>query len=219
MRFGVCNSPSDNGNHHQNQAQRLSGLGDVDIAGNLYLRTYTYYSCGNKQQNQNKNQDTYRSDMPKLRKQVEGVTSQRQGGMSMKKFNKSLILPIIYASLSIFVFIFNLTNDYLGDWVYIFSPIMFVASMAAIILIVIFNLDLKKNFLIYIISVLVSAAGIFISLFTGDYILVSILLLIAQSIIYWLRKASKSEIIVWLLLNPVYHFLISLLLLVRIIMY
>ena len=140
----------------------------------------------------------------------------------MKKFNKSLILPIIYASLSIFVFIFNLTNDYFGDWAYIFSPIMFTASMAAIILIVIIKLNLKKNFLIYIISVLVSAAGIFISLFTGGYILiliVSILLLIAQSIIYWLRKASKSEIIVWLLLNPVYHFLISLLLLVNIIVY
>ncbi len=73
MRFGVCNSSSDNGDHHQNQAQRLSGLGDVDIACNLYLRTDTYYSCGNKQQDQNENQDSYRSDMPKLRKQVEGI--------------------------------------------------------------------------------------------------------------------------------------------------
>ena len=77
MRFGVCNSPSDNGDHHQNQAQRLSGLGNVDIAGNLYLRIDTYYSCGNKQQDKNKNQDPYRSDMPKLRKQVEGLGRQR----------------------------------------------------------------------------------------------------------------------------------------------
>lgn len=32
MRFGICYSTSDNGDHHQNQAQRLFGLGDVDIA-------------------------------------------------------------------------------------------------------------------------------------------------------------------------------------------
>lgn len=74
MRFGVCNGAGDNGDHHQNQAQRLFGLGYVDIAGNLYLRTDTYYSRGNKQQDQNKNQDSHRSDMPKLREQVEGVT-------------------------------------------------------------------------------------------------------------------------------------------------
>lgn len=73
MRFGVCYSTSDNGDHHQNKAQRLFGLGDVDIAGNLYLRTDTYYSRGNKQQDQNKNQDPHRGDMPKLREQVEGL--------------------------------------------------------------------------------------------------------------------------------------------------
>ena len=73
MRFGVCHGTSHNGDHHQNQAQRLFGLGNVDIAGNLYLRTDTYYPCGNKQQDQDKNQDSYRSDMPKLRQQVEGL--------------------------------------------------------------------------------------------------------------------------------------------------
>lgn len=73
MRFGIRYSTSDNGDHYQNQAQRLFWLGYVDIAGNLYLRTDTYYSRGNKQQDQNKNQDPHRSGMSKLREQVEGV--------------------------------------------------------------------------------------------------------------------------------------------------
>lgn len=32
MRFGICYSTSHNGDHHQNQTQRLFGLDDVDIA-------------------------------------------------------------------------------------------------------------------------------------------------------------------------------------------
>lgn len=74
MRFRVCNGAGNNGDHHQNQAQGLSGLGYVDIVGNLHLRTDTYYSRGNKQQNQDQNQDAHRSHMPKLRKQVEGLS-------------------------------------------------------------------------------------------------------------------------------------------------
>lgn len=221
MRFGVCYGTSDNGDHHQNQAQRLSGLGNVDIAGNLYLRTDTYYSCGNKQQDKNKNQDPYRSDMPKLRKQVAGVAPQRQGGMSMKKINKSLILPIIYAAASLIELIYTLKDRYFGEFIDLASLVMLPASIAAIILIVIFKLNLKKNFWIYIISILVSATGIVISLFTGGILIfiVSIPLLIAPSIIYWLRKARKSEIIVWLLLDPVLYYFISLLLLASITMY
>lgn len=73
MRFGICYSTSDNGDHYQNQAQRLFWLGYVDIAGNLYLRTDTYYSRGNKQQDKNQNQNSHRSYMPKLWEQVEGV--------------------------------------------------------------------------------------------------------------------------------------------------
>lgn len=140
----------------------------------------------------------------------------------MKKFNKSLILPIIYAAASLFGLICALKDGYISELFDLVSFVMLLASIAAIILIAVFKPDLKKNFLLYVISILVSAAGIFISLFTGGYILiliVSILLLIAQSVIYWLRKASKSEIIVWLLLNPVHHFLISLLLLESMTMY
>lgn len=74
MRFGVRHGAGNNGDHNKNQAQRLFWLGYVDIAGNLHLRTDTYYSRGNKQQDQNQDQDPHRSDMPKLRKQVEGLS-------------------------------------------------------------------------------------------------------------------------------------------------
>ena len=273
MRFGVCNSPSDNGDHHQNQAQRLSGLGDVDIAGNLYLRTDTYYSGGNKQQDKNKNQDPYRSDMPKLRKQVAGVAPQRQGGMSMKKFNKSLILPIIYpiisvillliyslkasniylelmrsfiicvsaimlitsiaaiiltvvftkkfnksfivpvtySAIAVLLFIYGLNefNFYdLAFLTYIFvylSLLIFAASIEAFILVAVFDLNLKRNFFICVISIILSIIFFVICLAFG---LVRILLLITPIVwltakaVYILREAPKSEIAVWLLLDP-----------------
>lgn len=85
MRFGVCNGAGNNGDHNKNQAQRLSGLGYVDTAGGLYLRTDTYYSRGNKQQDQDQNQDAHRGDMPKLRKQVEGLSFAAAGRNKYEK--------------------------------------------------------------------------------------------------------------------------------------
>lgn len=277
MRFGVCNSPGDNGDHHQDQAQRLSGLGDVDIAGNLYLRTDTYYSCGNKQQDKNKNQDPYRSDMPKLRKQVEGVTSQRQGGMSMKKFSKSLILPIAYpiisviilliysikalnidlefmrsfimcvsvimlisgiaaiiltvvstkkfnksfilpvpyAAIAVLLFIYSLNEfDFydLAFFNYIFvylSLLIFAAGIEAFILVAVYDLNLKRNFFVYIISLIVSIVLVLICWYfcrdIGNYVLVfalPVVLLTTQLVVFALRKTPKLEFIVWLLLDP-----------------
>lgn len=76
MRFGVCDGAGGDGNHHKNKAQGLFRLGDVDIAGGLYLRAYTYYPCGHQQQDENQNQDPHRGGMPKLRKQVEGVSGE-----------------------------------------------------------------------------------------------------------------------------------------------
>lgn len=277
MRFGICYSTSDNGDHHQNQAQRLFGLGDVDIAGNLYLRTDTYYSRGNKQQDQNKNQDSHRSDMPKLREQVEGVTSKRQGGMSMKKFNKSLILPVIYpiisvillsiyslkaldmdlalmeifiisvsaimlisgiaaavlafvftkkfnrsfilpvtySAIAVLLFIYSLNEfDFydLAFFTYIFvylSLLIFAAGIEAFILIAVFDLNLKRNFFIYIISLIASIILVLICWYfcrdLGNYVLVlclPIVLLTAHFVVFMLRKTPKLEFIVWFLLDP-----------------
>lgn len=124
---------------------------------------------------------------------------------------------MFYAALSIFVFIFNLTNHYFGDWAYIFmiiSPITFVAGIAAIILTAVFKLDLKKNFLIYIISIIISTAWFLVCNYYssfGDFELLAILpifLLTVQSVVFGIRKAPKSEIAVWILLNPIFGILI-----------
>ena len=281
MRFGVRHSPSDNGDHHQNKAQRLSGLGNVDIAGNLYLRTDTYYSCGDKQQDKNKNQDPYRSDMPKLRKQVEDITSQRQEGMSMKKFNKSLILPIVYPVIPVILLIYffkalNIDLELMRSFIICVSAIMLITSIAAIILtvvftkkfnksfilpvtyaviavllfiyslnefdsyelafltyilvylsllifavsieafilIAVFDLNLKRNFFVYIISVIVSIILFLIGWHFYGYNLVLDLVLgfvlqTAKFVLFVLRKTTKEEIIVWLLLDPFLAFFIT----------
>lgn len=73
MRFGICYGTGSDGNCYENQAPRLSWLGNVDIAGNLHLRVDTYYSRSYQQQDKNENQDPHRSGMPKLRKPLESL--------------------------------------------------------------------------------------------------------------------------------------------------
>lgn len=50
MRFGTCYGSGGDGDYDKNKAQGLYWLGDVDIAGNLHLRSDTDNSRGDKQQ-------------------------------------------------------------------------------------------------------------------------------------------------------------------------
>lgn len=75
MRFGIRYRSGGNRDRDKNQAPRLSGLGDVDTACHMHLRSYTYHSCRDEQQNENQNTNSHRSHMSELRKQVEDLNA------------------------------------------------------------------------------------------------------------------------------------------------
>lgn len=132
-----------------------------------------------------------------------------------KKFNKSFILPVTYAAIAVLLFIYSLHKfDFydLAFLTYIFvylSLLIFAASIEAFIFVAVYDLNLKRNFFIYIISLIVSIVLVLISWYfcrdIGNYVLVlalPVVLLTAQLVVFVLRKAPKSELIVWLLLDP-----------------
>lgn len=131
-----------------------------------------------------------------------------------KKFNKSFILPVTYAAIAVLLFIYSLHAFDFYDlafftciFVYL-SLLIFAASIEAFILTAVFDLNLKRNFSIYIVSIILSI--MFLVICCCFYGLLGLLLglflpvfwLVAKSV-YILRGVSKSEIIVWLLLDPV----------------
>lgn len=138
-----------------------------------------------------------------------------------KKFNKSFILPVTYAAIAVLLFIYSLHEfDFdsyeLAFLTYILvylSLLIFAVSIEAFILIAVFDLNLKRNFFIYIISVIVSIISFLIGWHFYGYNLVLDLVLgfvlqTAKFVLFVLRKTTKPEIIVWFLLDPFLAFFI-----------
>lgn len=132
-----------------------------------------------------------------------------------KKFNKSFILPVMYAAIAVLLFMYSLNEfDFydLAFLTYIFvylSLLIFAAGIEAFILIAVCDLNLKRNFFIYIILLIVSIVLVLICWYfcrdIGNYVLVfalPVVLLTAQLVVFALRKTPKLEFIVWLLLDP-----------------
>ena len=131
----------------------------------------------------------------------------------MKKFNKSLILPIVYAAISAFTVIYLFVSFKFGDatfFVIAVSIIGFVADVTAAVLTDAFKLNLKKNCIVYIISTILTLALFLVCLYFHSYsyingyvfALIMFIVLAVQAVIYVLRKAPIPEILVWILLNP-----------------
>lgn len=132
-----------------------------------------------------------------------------------KKFNKSFILPVTYAAIAVFLFIYSLNEfDFydLAFLTYIFvylSLLIFAASIEAFILVAVYDLNLKRNFFIYTISLIVSIILVLICWYfcrdIGNYVFVlclPVILLTAHFVVFVLRKTPKLEFIVWFLLDP-----------------
>lgn len=132
-----------------------------------------------------------------------------------KKFNKSFILPVTYAAIAVLLFIYSLNEfDFydLAFFNYIFvylSLLIFAAGIEAFILVAVYDLNLKRNFFVYIISLIVSIVLVLICWYfcrdIGNYVLVlalPVVLLTTQLVVFALRKTPKLEFIVWLLLDP-----------------
>ena len=133
----------------------------------------------------------------------------------MKKFNKSLILPIVYAAISAFSVIYLFVSFKFGDATLLFiavSIIGFLASVTAAVLTDAFKLNLKKNCIVYIISTILTVALFLVCLYFYSYIndyvfaLIIFIMLAVQAVVFVLRKAPIPEVFVWIFLNPVLIF-------------
>ncbi|MCM1480704.1 MAG: hypothetical protein NC085_13445 [Muribaculaceae bacterium] len=133
----------------------------------------------------------------------------------MKKFNKSLIFPMIYtviSALSIAYFweVFGRGAD-AAFLAVAASAIGVAAGVTATVLTAKFKLSLKKNCIAYIISVIISLA-VLLSYghmwYINDYVftLIMFILLALQAVVLVLRKVSVSEVFVWIFLNPVFNY-------------
>lgn len=133
----------------------------------------------------------------------------------MKKFNKSLIFPMIYTVVSVlsivyFWEVFGHGRDSAFVSVCV-SAIGVAAGVTATVLTAKFKLSLKKNCIVYIISVIISSA-VLLSYghmwYINDYVftLIMFILLALQAVVLVLRKASVSEVFVWIFLNPVFNY-------------
>lgn len=135
-----------------------------------------------------------------------------------KKFNKYFILPIAYAAGAVLLFIYGLIAfDFwdLAFLTYIFvylSLLIFAASIEALILIAVFDLNLKRNFFVYIISLIVSIILVLFCWYFcgafGNYVLflcLPVILLAVEFAVLVKREMPKLEFIVWLLLDPILY--------------
>lgn len=135
----------------------------------------------------------------------------------MKKFNLSLIIPILYIAAASLAALFFAAN---GAIIFAAGMVLIIAlNLAAIYMIDFHNMDLKHNLIVYIGSIIVSLIAVLVSVFVFDAFF-NFVLLFAVPIVntvlmtfgfYFDKDKREHEVLVWFLLNPNIYYIIAML--------
>lgn len=135
----------------------------------------------------------------------------------MKKFNQSLIIPMLYIAAAALAALFGFAN---GVIIFAVSFLLIIAlNLAAIFIIDLFDMDLKHNLIVYIGSVIVSLIAVLVSVFVfgafGDPVptfAVPIVNTVLMTLGFYFDKDKREhEVLVWFLLNPNIYYIIAML--------